>query len=339
MGMQTENRVIEASKLSEYCGQKWDTFYRATKTVLGTYHGRKSILVDEQVDKMCIHFEKRPQLAPTGTISDINGARMMRTEYPEPTSEGSDFPDEDRSALEEKLKAMKVERDEYRNALTDLQLKTESEKSGLSEKSDRLESEIRKAENRISGLESELSAARDKYEAYVLESSDKVASATLFAQQFQINKAELSQAKATEIRLQEEIELLRITLEKSRKGLSGLTLKDAINGISMLIFIGAGYEVADWLGCGVAIVAALLMVDTIWNMKTSVSDAARLYGFRVCCLIEGVAGFTAFNAFFKILGPKDWLPFDPSYMAIGAAAFLSIMSIVALLVTKKENEI
>jgi len=335
MGMQAENKSVQVRKLAEHFGKSVDTFGKALKTNRITGKGINAYLNEVEVAIMCKYYRFSMETVPFTTTQSFNGGLPVN---PENNSQNSETVKNLESRIEKLSalnRAIENERNEYQNALTekDFQL------SALSEKLETKLSELSENKERAERLEIQLSEARGKYESHISETAEKLAKAEIANANFNRVNFEHLQAVATINNQAAEIEVLKTNLAAARKGWAGFTEYDFINTFSMIVFMWAAFQVADWVGLGAAFLGALYMKRTIYNMKTSLSDSARRIGFLVCAGVELVAGVADYLGLYKSLKDLAWLPIAPNLVAIGGAAFVILISISALYTTKKENEV
>lgn len=335
MGMQQENKSVPVWKLAEHIGKSVDTFGKALKTNGITVKGKNALLSEVQAAIMCKYYRVSMELVPFATTQAFHGSLPVNGNG---VLENSETVKNLESRIEKLSAANRVienERNEYQNALTekDFQL------SALIEKMENEVSRNSEIRERSERLEFELSEARGKYENHISETAQQLAEAKTANANYNRVRAEHLQALATISNQEQEIEVLKANLTAARKGWSGFTEYDLINTVSMIVFMWAAFTVADFVGLGAAFLGALYMKRTIYNMKTSLSESARKFGFRVCAGIEIVAGVADYLGLYKSLKDLSWLPIQPNYVAIGGAAFVILISIGALFTTKKENEI
>lgn len=327
MGMQQDSKAITAASLAEYCGKKWDTFRKAPEKCGLRPLKQRDLLSEAEVEKLCayygkpiggvqfFHFPSPPTWGTTG---------MELQESPAQTGIG---PTQRERELSNRLESVKQEREEYRTQAAD-----------LSERLERAIFDLSEARGKVKIMEEKLSELSGKYQSYIEENAERIAAANQFAAEFQRTKAALSQANGTIATLSEDLEKIRGHYAKSQKGWAGFTLNDAINTGSMLVFIWASWSVLSWIGLFASTLGAMYMARTVRNMKASLNEDARAFGFWVCFVVEIVAGGFDYLGFYKVTTDLKWLPFPDWMVAIFAALFVVFISVSALYTTKKENE-
>lgn len=334
MGMQQESKAITAASLAKYCGKQWDTFRKAPEKCGVRPLKQRDLLSEAEVEKLCAYYGKQiggvqffhfPAAPAWGTT----GLELL-----ESTTKAGTGPTQKERELSDRLESVKREREEYRGLLSD----SEAKISDLSERLEHAVSDLSEAKRKAETMEASLSSVSEKHQSYVLGNAERIAAANQFAAEFQRTKAALSQANGTIATLSEELEKIRAHYARSQKGWAGLTLNDAINGLSMLVFLWAAWSVLGALGLFGATLGAMYMARTVRNMKAALNEQARVFGFRVCFFIELVAGGMDFLGFYKAAVLLTWLPFPSWVVSIGAAVFVVVVSISALYTSKKENE-
>lgn len=334
MGMQQDSKAITAASLAEYCGKQWDTFRKAPDKCGVRPLKQRDLLSEAEVEKLCayygkqiggvqfFHFPSSPTWGSTGL------------ELQESAAKPGNAPTQRERELSDRLESVKREREEYRTQVAEF----ESKNSELLERLERANSDLSEAKRNAETMEARLSNNSEKHQSYIQENAERIAAANQFAAEFQRTKSALSQANGTIASLSDQLERVEAHYKKSQIGWAGFTLNDAINTVSMAVFLWAAWSVMEGIGLVGAALGAMYMARTVRNMKASLSEEARLFGFRVCFVVEIVAGAMDYLGFYKAVVGLDWLPFPAWIVATAAASFVVFVSISALYTTKKENE-
>lgn len=334
MGMQQDSKAITAASLAEYCGKQWDTFRKAPEKCGVRPLKQRDLLSEAEVEKLCAYYGKQiggvqffhfPSPPTWGTTG------MEFQESPAQTGIG---PTQKERELSDRLESVKREREEYRTQVAEF----ESKNSDLLERLERANFDLSEAKRKAEAMESNVSSLSEKHQSYVLENAERIAAANQFATEFQRTKSALSQANGTIATLSEQLERVEAHYKKSQIGWAGFTLNDAINTGSMLVFVWASWSVLSWIGLFASTLGAMYMARTVRNMKASLNEDARAFGFWVCFVVEIVAGGFDYLGFYKVTTDLKWLPFPDWMVAIFAALFVVFISVSALYTTKKENE-
>ena len=334
IGMQQDSKAITAASLAEYCGKQWDTFRKAPNKCGVRSLRQRDLLSETEVEKLCAYYGKQiggvqffhfPSTPTWGTTG---------LELQERATKPGNAPTQQESKLSDRLESVKREREEYRMQVAEFEAKN----SDLSERLERAISDLSEAKRKAETMEVRLSALSEKHQSYIQENAERIAAANQFAAEFQRTKAALSQANGTIATLSEQLELVETHYKKSQIGWAGFTLNDAINTGSMLVFVWASWSVLSWIGLFASTLGAMYMARTVRNMKASLNEDARTFGFWVCFVVEIVAGGFDYLGFYKVTTDLKWLPFADWKVAIFAALFVVFISVSALYTTKKENE-
>lgn len=334
MGMQHNSKAVTASSLAEYCGKAWDTFRKAPEKCGLRSLKRADLVTEEEAVKLCAYYGKQIGGVDFFYFPSSPSWGKTGTEYQESASSPGNEPTEREAELSKRLESVKREREEYRTELAEVEAKN----SDLTERLERANSDLSEIKRKAEKMEANVSSLSEKHQSYVLENAERIAAANQFAAEFQHTKAALSQANGTISTLSEQLERVETHYKKSQIGWAGFTLNDAINTGSMLVFIWASWSVLSWIGLFASTLGAMYMARTVRNMKASLNEDARTFGFWVCFVVEIVAGGFDYLGFYKVTTDLKWLPFPDWMVAIFAALFVVFISVSALYTTKKENE-
>lgn len=334
MGMQQDSKAVTAASLAEYCGKQWDTFRKAPDKCGVRPLKQRDLLSEAEVEKLCAYYGKQIGGVQFFHFPSTPAWGSTGLELQESEAKPGNEPTQRERELSDRLESVKREREEYRTQTVDFEAKN----SDLLERLERANSDLSEAKRKVETMEASLSSLSEKHQSYVLENAERIAAANQFAAEFQRTKAELSQANGTIATLSEQLERVEAHYKKSQIGWAGFTLNDAINTGSMLVFIWASWSVLSWIGLFASALGAMYMARTVRNMKASLNEDARRFGFWICFVVEVVAGGFDYLGFYKVTTDLKWLPFPDWMVAIFAALFVVFISVSALYTTKKENE-
>lgn len=332
--MQQDSKVITAVSLAEYCGKRWDTFRKCPEKCDVRPLKQMDLLTESEVQKVCAYYGK-----PIGGVQflrfpGIPAWGSTSAEVLETLEVAGTSPTQRESELSVRLESTKQVRDEYQVRCAEFEAKN----SELLERLERAISDFSEAKRNAQSFESRHSVLSEKHQTYIQENAERIAAANQFAAEFQRTKSALSQANGTIASLSEQLERVEAHYKKSQIGWAGFTLNDAINTGSMLVFVWASWSVLSWIGLFASTLGAMYMARTVRNMKASLNEDARTFGFWVCFVVEIVAGGFDYLGFYKVTTDLKWLPFADWMVAIFAALFVVFISVSALYTTKKENE-
>lgn len=334
MGMQQDTKMVSSDSLREYLGKNPEAFRKALVVAKIPKTRKGSLLTEAEAEILCLKYGKQISGVPFLRFSSPpswGSTGMESVESPAQTGIG---PTQRERELSDRLESVKREREEYRTQVAEF----ESKNSDLLERLERANSDLSEAKRKAEAMESNVSSLSEKHQSYVLENAERIAAANQFTMELQRTKAALSQANGTIATLSEDLEKIRAHYARSQKGWAGLTLNDGINTGSMLVFIWASWSVLSWIGLFASTLGAMYMARTVRNMKASLNEDARTFGFWVCFVVEIVAGGFDYLGFYKVTTDLKWLPFPDWMVAIFAALFVVFISVSALYTTKKENE-
>lgn len=334
MGMTQDTKMVSNETFREYLGLKSEAFRKALKTAEIDKSRKGCLLTEQEAEIMCLKYGKQISGVPFLRFSSPPAWGTTGLELLESTTKAGTEPSQRERELSDRLELVKREREEYRSLLSD----SEAKISDLSERLERSVSDLSEAKRNAHDVEHRFSALSESHQSYVLENAERIAAANQFAAEFQRTKADLSQANGTIATLSEQLERVEAHYKKSQIGWAGFTLNDAINTGSMLVFIWASWSVLSWIGLFASALGAMYMARTVRNMKASLNEDARRFGFWVCFVVEVVAGGFDYLGFYKVTTDLKWLPFADWAVAIFAALFVVFISVSALYTTKKENE-
>lgn len=334
MGMQQDSKAITAASLAEYCGKQWDTFRKAPDKCGVRPLKQRDLLSEAEVEKLCAYYGKQIGGVQFFHFPSSPSWAATRLEFQEGEAKPGIKPTQREAELSNRLESVRREREEYRTQVAEF----ESKNSDLLERLERANSDLSEAKRKAETMEARLSALSEKHQSYIQENAERIAAANQFAAEFQHTKSALSQANGTIATLSEQLERVEAHYKKSQIGWAGFTLNDAINTGSMLVFVWASWSVLSWIGLFASTLGGMYMARTVRNMKASLNEDARTFGFWVCFVVEIVAGGFDYLGFYKVTTDLKWLPFADWMVAIFAALFVVFISVSALYTTKKENE-
>ena len=334
MGMQQDTKMVSNETFREYLGLKSDAFRKALKTAEIDKSRKGCLLTEQEAEILCLKYGRQVSGVPFLRFSSPPTWGVTGLESVETGGNAGTHPTQRERELSDRVESVKQQREEYRTLLTE----SEAKISDLSERLERAISDLSEAKRKAETMESNVSSLSEKHQSYVLENAERIAAANQFAAEFQRTKAELGQANGTIATLSEQLERVEAHYKKSQIGWAGFTLNDAINTGSMLVFIWASWSVLSWIGLFASTLGAMYMARTVRNMKASLNEDARRFGFWVCFVVEIVAGGFDYLGFYKVTTDLKWLPFADWKVAIFAALFVVFISVSALYTTKKENE-
>lgn len=334
MGMQQDTKMVSNESIREYLGLKSDAFRKALKTADIDKTRKGCLLTEQEAEILCIKYGRQVSGVPFLRFSSPPTWGATGLESVESGGNAGIGPTQRERELSDRLESVKGEREGYRTMLAE----SEAKNSDLSERLERAISDFSEAKRKAETMESNVSSLSEKHQSYVLENAERIAAANQFAAEFQRTKSALSQANGTIASLSEQLERVQAHYKKSQMGWDGFTLNDAINTGSMLVFVWASWSVLSWIGLFASTLGAMYMARTVRNMKASLNEDARTFGFWVCFVVEIVAGGFDYLGFYKVTTDLKWLPFADWMVAIFAALFVVFISVSALYTTKKENE-
>lgn len=334
MGMTQYTKMVSSDSLREYLGKNPEAFRKALVVAKIPKTRKGSLLTEVEAEILCLKYGKQISGVPFLRFSSSPSWSTTGMEFQESAANPGNAPTQREAELSDRLESVKREREEYRTQVAEFEAKI----SDLSERLERSISDLSEAKRKAETMEASLSNASEKHQTYVLENAERIAAANQFASELQRTKADLSQANGTIATLSEQLEKVEAHYKKSQIGWAGFTLNDAINTGSMLVFVWASWSVLSWIGLFASALGAMYMARTVRNMKASLNEDARRFGFWVCFVVEIVAGGFDYLGFYKVTTDLKWLPFADWAVAIFAALFVVFISVSALYTTKKENE-